>query len=198
MNDRFLTCIQCENSFLFSVEEQNRYLICGFDDPKRCPDCRKKRFKVFEKPERPRNQKGRKRRRSRRNGFDEYGEWYNRLADHRLWLKINQCAPRIGPHRKEFTSDFDFWQYFFADTLLHMLKYLPVDVIFSSDATYRIPMNLKLKWLMQSPNKGQRLSWTIRKVIPLWKKPLWGPAQSFGNLPRQWPRRAKVKCHVQP
>lgn len=74
MKDKIFTCIQCENTFLFSVDEQKRYLVCGFDAPKRCPGCRKKRFKVFEDPESFRNHKGKKRHRSRRNDFDEYDE----------------------------------------------------------------------------------------------------------------------------
>jgi len=74
MKDKIFTCIQCESTFLFSADEQNRYRTYGFDVPKRCPDCRKKRFKVVEAPETRRNHKDKKRHRSRRNGFDEYDE----------------------------------------------------------------------------------------------------------------------------
>lgn len=74
MKDKILHCIQCESSFVFSVDEQNRYRTSGFDEPKRCPNCRKKRFKVVEAPERRRNHKEKRKHRSRKNGFDDYEE----------------------------------------------------------------------------------------------------------------------------
>ena len=74
MKDKILTCIQCESTFIFSADEQNRYRAYGFDTPKRCPDCRKKRFKVVAVPENRRNHKDKKRHRSRKSGFDEDGE----------------------------------------------------------------------------------------------------------------------------
>ena len=46
MKDEFIICIQCENEFVFSVEEQSRYAKMNFDEPKRCPVCRKKRSHI--------------------------------------------------------------------------------------------------------------------------------------------------------
>lgn len=45
MKDRFITCIQCENPFIFAAAEQARFAASGFDQPKRCPECRKKKDK---------------------------------------------------------------------------------------------------------------------------------------------------------
>lgn len=38
-----LTCQDCGKEFPFSAGEQKFYEQKGFDPPKRCPDCRKKR-----------------------------------------------------------------------------------------------------------------------------------------------------------
>jgi hypothetical protein len=45
MKDRLITCIQCENPFVFTAAEQARFSASGFDQPKRCPECRKKKDK---------------------------------------------------------------------------------------------------------------------------------------------------------
>ena len=45
MKDRVITCIQCEGSFVFTRTEQERFRARGFDEPKRCPECRKKKFR---------------------------------------------------------------------------------------------------------------------------------------------------------
>jgi hypothetical protein len=45
MQDKIITCIQCNESFVFSEEEGNRFLTLGFDEPTRCPECRKKKSK---------------------------------------------------------------------------------------------------------------------------------------------------------
>jgi hypothetical protein len=41
MRDKILTCVQCEEGFVFSVFEQEHFALMGFDEPKRCPSCRK-------------------------------------------------------------------------------------------------------------------------------------------------------------
>jgi hypothetical protein len=45
MKDKSIICVQCENPFVFSAAEQERFLTLGFAAPKRCPECRKKKFK---------------------------------------------------------------------------------------------------------------------------------------------------------
>ena len=51
MEDMLITCIQCENEFRFSIEEQQKYQLLGFDEPQRCPDCRKNKSKTIYLPE---------------------------------------------------------------------------------------------------------------------------------------------------
>ena len=49
--DKTLTCYDCDNSFTFSVEEQEQFHSRGYtNEPKRCPECRQAR-----KAERPGN-----------------------------------------------------------------------------------------------------------------------------------------------
>ena len=45
MEDQILNCVQCDDSFLFTVAEKQKFLDMGFDPPKRCPHCRKNRSK---------------------------------------------------------------------------------------------------------------------------------------------------------
>jgi hypothetical protein len=52
METLILTCIQCEEDFEFSIDEQKKYNQKGFDAPLRCAQCRKnkaKKFKFVEK-----------------------------------------------------------------------------------------------------------------------------------------------------
>lgn len=48
MRDKVLICIQCNNAFVFTVTEQEHFLSMGFDPPRRCPSCRKNKFKESE------------------------------------------------------------------------------------------------------------------------------------------------------
>jgi hypothetical protein len=41
-----ITCIICGEVFEFTVDEQLRYQKMNFDEPRRCPDCRKKKLRV--------------------------------------------------------------------------------------------------------------------------------------------------------
>jgi len=42
--DKTLTCFDCNNSFTFSVEEQEQFQSRGYtNEPKRCPECRQAR-----------------------------------------------------------------------------------------------------------------------------------------------------------
>ncbi|MFP3869793.1 MAG: zinc-ribbon domain containing protein [Syntrophobacteria bacterium] len=43
MEDRDISCMQCGKSFIFTHSEQERFHILGFDEPKRCAECRKKK-----------------------------------------------------------------------------------------------------------------------------------------------------------
>ncbi len=43
MPDKSLTCGECGNEFNFSAEEQDFYNERGFQEPKRCKECREKR-----------------------------------------------------------------------------------------------------------------------------------------------------------
>ena len=45
MQDKIINCIQCNEPFLFSAEESKRFLSLGFDEPSRCPYCRRKKSK---------------------------------------------------------------------------------------------------------------------------------------------------------
>ena len=41
--DRNLTCGECGNEFVFTVDDQEFHSKKGYQDPKRCPDCRRAR-----------------------------------------------------------------------------------------------------------------------------------------------------------
>jgi hypothetical protein len=46
MEVKFITCIQCNAEFEFTVAKQIYYGERGFDVPKRCPVCRKHKSKL--------------------------------------------------------------------------------------------------------------------------------------------------------
>ena len=58
-----LECIQCQNEFEYTAIEQEYHERMGFDDPKRCPYCRKHKLKVEAKNRRD----GRSRKQHERN-----------------------------------------------------------------------------------------------------------------------------------
>ena len=45
MENKSIICIQCETEFEFTVADQLRYERMNFDEPRRCPDCRKNKLK---------------------------------------------------------------------------------------------------------------------------------------------------------
>lgn len=45
MEDQRIICTQCGNPFIFTVPQQQRFTSLGFDAPKRCEECRKKKVK---------------------------------------------------------------------------------------------------------------------------------------------------------
>lgn len=42
-NDRTLTCVQCNQEFTFTADDQQFHAGRGYQDPKRCPSCRAER-----------------------------------------------------------------------------------------------------------------------------------------------------------
>ncbi|HIJ54598.1 MAG TPA: hypothetical protein HPQ03_00590 [Deltaproteobacteria bacterium] len=64
MEDQILDCVQCDESFIYTVDEQRKFSSMGFDPPKRCPHCRKNRSK-FDMSERPQRTEGQKHRSKR-------------------------------------------------------------------------------------------------------------------------------------
>ena len=58
MPDKLITCYACENTFIFKESEQKRYATLGFEEPKRCTECRsKKRKSVQEQSRKERNKR---------------------------------------------------------------------------------------------------------------------------------------------
>jgi CxxC-x17-CxxC domain-containing protein len=41
--DRILTCVQCNNEFTFTADDQQFHAGRGYQEPKRCPSCRAER-----------------------------------------------------------------------------------------------------------------------------------------------------------
>jgi len=60
MGDLTIYCVQCDNPFTFTVDDQKRLNSLGFDEPKRCPECRRHKQKSANSENR-RNKRGRKR-----------------------------------------------------------------------------------------------------------------------------------------
>jgi hypothetical protein len=50
MKSKFLECVQCDAIFEFSAKEQERCEMMGFDEPRRCPECRKRKSRDDEAP----------------------------------------------------------------------------------------------------------------------------------------------------
>jgi hypothetical protein len=65
MRDEAIICKQCEAPFIFTNAEQERFLALGYDPPKRCPECRRRKSRRDETNQKYRN-KG-KRRHGRRD-----------------------------------------------------------------------------------------------------------------------------------
>jgi hypothetical protein len=47
MESKWIVCVQCDYEFEFDTEDQIRYAEKGYDDPQRCPDCRKHKSKLI-------------------------------------------------------------------------------------------------------------------------------------------------------
>ena len=61
-----LVCVQCDQEFVFSEHEQDRFAKMGFDKPQRCPGCRKNKKKIYS------NEVVQKGKRRRHNEKDDY------------------------------------------------------------------------------------------------------------------------------
>ncbi|HOO90139.1 MAG TPA: zinc-ribbon domain containing protein [Syntrophales bacterium] len=46
MEDIRIGCIQCGREFVFTAAEQRQYKKRNFSNPRRCPECRKKKAKM--------------------------------------------------------------------------------------------------------------------------------------------------------
>ena len=68
MENKVITCIQCQEDFEFTVEEQEKLKKRGFDAPLRCPQCRKHKSRHLQHEE---NRKSKSKKRQYRTKFDE-------------------------------------------------------------------------------------------------------------------------------
>ena len=68
MENMVITCIQCEEDFEFTVEEQEKLNKRGFDPPLRCPQCRKHKYRNLQPGE---NRKSKSKKKQYRMKFDE-------------------------------------------------------------------------------------------------------------------------------
>jgi hypothetical protein len=71
MQTIILECIQCQNEFEYTVAEQDYHNRMGFDEPKRCPYCRKRKTKVSNQN----HKEGRNRKQFARQKYDEEFEY---------------------------------------------------------------------------------------------------------------------------
>ena len=56
MQDKELVCVDRGEKFVFTAKEQEFYASKGFQEPKRCPECRKiKKQQRFNRDENTRN-----------------------------------------------------------------------------------------------------------------------------------------------
>jgi len=69
MSDKTISCIQCGTSFVFTAQEQARFMARGFNMPKRCPECRKNKSK-WAGLDNGRKEAGKKRSSHRKEDFD--------------------------------------------------------------------------------------------------------------------------------
>ncbi len=72
MENMVITCVQCQEDFEFTVDEQKKFAQRGFDTPLRCPQCRKHKSRDVE-PDEYRKPKDRKKNfRQKFDGFFDY------------------------------------------------------------------------------------------------------------------------------
>ena len=68
MGNMVITCIQCQEDFEFTAEEQEKLNKRGFDAPLRCPQCRKHKSRNLQHEE---NRKFKSKKKHHRMKFDE-------------------------------------------------------------------------------------------------------------------------------
>jgi DNA-directed RNA polymerase subunit RPC12/RpoP len=68
MENMIITCIQCQEEFEFTVEEQEKLEKRGFDAPLRCPQCRKRKSRHLQNEE---NRRFKSKKKQYRMKFDE-------------------------------------------------------------------------------------------------------------------------------
>ena len=68
MGNMVITCIQCQEDFEFTAEEQEKLKKRGFDAPLRCPECRKHKARNLQQEE---NRKFKGKKKHYRTKFDE-------------------------------------------------------------------------------------------------------------------------------
>ena len=56
----FINCVQCNAEFEFTSEEQERYYKMGFDNPRRCSQCRKNKLDITDTDETQKNKNKKK------------------------------------------------------------------------------------------------------------------------------------------
>ena len=57
METKIISCIQCEREFEFPPAEQKYFKDKGFDDPKRCPTCRRNKTRAIQTKMRKKDEK---------------------------------------------------------------------------------------------------------------------------------------------
>lgn len=68
MENMVITCVQCQEDFEFTVEEQEKLEKRGFDAPLRCPQCRKHKSRNLQYEE---NKKAMSKKKRYRMKFEE-------------------------------------------------------------------------------------------------------------------------------
>lgn len=68
MENKIITCIQCQEDFELRVEEQEKLKKRGFDDPLRCPQCRRHKSRNLQQEE---NRKFKSKKKHYRMKFDD-------------------------------------------------------------------------------------------------------------------------------
>lgn len=47
MENKILRCQDCYNKFIFTTQQQEKYLLNGWQDPIRCPSCRARKKEIY-------------------------------------------------------------------------------------------------------------------------------------------------------
>lgn len=79
MENKIIQCIQCDTEFEFTPFNQEEYAAKGYDEPKRCPTCRKHKIKTsFDGHEGRKSFNGHEGRKKgkKRHYYDKYGDEY--------------------------------------------------------------------------------------------------------------------------